>query len=113
MKYLDFVTTLLAMIMGTIHVVLTPNFYDSFGEDAVFFIGMGLSIFLLGIINLMRLLSKAMTNRVLAMASNCLYFIYIFASAMVLGITEVQVIISISLVGIMTYCSIRDIRMVY
>ncbi|MDQ3820110.1 MAG: hypothetical protein M3362_20865 [Acidobacteriota bacterium] len=82
MKILYKVSTFLILALGIIHVCLTPQFFSSLTQNALWFVSGGLMIVLVSLFNfiLMKDAGRVRTIRILCHAANIISLL--FASAM-------------------------------
>lgn len=70
MRLLQKITAYLLVVMGIVHIALTPMFFRQFGLDVLWFAGTGLALIFLGNINLMVLISRRSGFYMMAITSN-------------------------------------------
>lgn len=58
MKYIIKIGITLFMLMGIIHAAFTPAFYKEYDEGALWFLGTGLCLFFLGMLNIGAIYAK-------------------------------------------------------
>ncbi len=75
-KILNYIAISLILILGSIHIILTPLFHAAFDLNAVWFAGAGLAFVFLGIINICRLKSTDHVIRKLCFISNLIAVIF-------------------------------------
>jgi len=75
-KIIDYIATILLLILGSVHTIMTPVFYKTFDRNALWFIGTGLSFVFLGLINIARIKTTENIIKILCPIGNALAFIY-------------------------------------
>lgn len=72
----DQILTIIVLLLGLIHIILTPNFYPEFNDTFMWFAGTGLAFVYAGIINLIRLNTSLKFIWIFSITSNTLLSIY-------------------------------------
>ena len=93
MKTIYALSAYLLVALGTGHTLLTPVFYPGFSADALWFAGTGLSLLLLGLINIIALRLSDRALRTLCVAANLVGMAYL--TLVTLAVPEVQAIFAI------------------
>lgn len=93
MKVFYSISAYVLVALGTGHTLLTPVFYLNFSADALWFAGTGLSLLLLGVINIiaMRLQDRALGN--ICVAANLIGVV--FLTLVLLAVPEVQALFAV------------------
>ncbi len=91
-KKLDYVSTILLLLLGSAHTILTPVFYKTFDLNALWFAGTGLAFVFLGFLNISRMKTTDNTIKILCLVGNGLAFVYCIFIVLKLG--EPQAFIS-------------------
>lgn len=94
-KKLDYVSTILLLLLGSAHTILTPVFYKTFDLNALWFAGTGLAFVFLGFLNISRMKTTDNTIKILCLVGNGLAFVYCIFIVLKLG--EPQAFISFSI----------------
>lgn len=71
----------LTIVSGIIHIGFTPVFYSSLSINAIWFIGTGLAVCFLGLLNLSDLISEDNIVLRISIVSNILFFIFSISCA--------------------------------
>lgn len=108
-KKLDYVATILLLILGSVHTILTPVFYKTFDLDALWFIGTGLAFVFLGFINISRIKTTEIFIKILCPIGNALAFIYCIF--IVLKLAEPQAFISFFDLLVLLVLSLIDLKL--
>ncbi len=108
-KKLDYVATILILILGSAHTILTPMFYKTFDLDALWFAGTGLSFVFLGFLNISRIKTTEIVIKILALSGNVLAFIYCIF--IVLKLAEPQAFISLVDLLSLSVLSLIDLKL--
>lgn len=75
-KILNYAAIALILLLGAVHVILTPLFYKTFDLSTLWFAGTGLAFVFLGIINISSIRSSDKTTRILCILCNAIAVIY-------------------------------------
>jgi hypothetical protein len=108
-KKIDIVFTSITLLLGAVHITLTPTMYEHFSDEAHIFIGLGLAFLFLACINFARLITKNKLVIILSLICNMLCLIYLILPIILLGVKEPQGFIAIVVVLILTIFSLLDL----
>jgi len=106
MKKIDYIFTFIIVLLGIVHISLTPTFYESFNDEANIFIGMGLAFIFLGVLNINRLLVNQRNVTVLCLICNIIAILYLMFYSVTLKKIEPQGLVTIFFILIPTLFSI-------
>ncbi len=104
MKKFYTIVSVLFLLLGIVHSVCTPFFYNSLSIVAMWFIGTGLSLIFLGFMNLSAI--KANNKTVYSFSIICNIISLVFCSLLAVLLKEPQAFLSVILIISMTSCSI-------
>lgn len=108
-KKIDYVFTILLLVLGSIHTVLTPVFYKTFTLNALWFAGTGLAFVFLGFINFSRIKTTERLIKMLCSLGNALALIYCIL--MVIKLAEPQAFIGLIDLLVLSGLSFIDLRL--
>lgn len=109
-KKIDIVFTSITLLLGTVHILLTPTMYKHFSDEAHIFIGLGLAFLFLAGINFARLFTKDKLVITLSLICNLLCLIYLILPIILLDVKEPQGFIAIVVILILAIFSILDLN---
>lgn len=96
----------LVVLLGIIHLALTPVFFHQFGIDVLWFAGMGMGIIFLGNLNLLVLLARRTAFYLMAITSNIMALLLM---GLILSINPaMQAYIGLGLLLVITVTSIGE-----
>ena len=104
MKKLFSVSTGVILFLGVGHTLLTPMFYPSFSDDALWFAGTGLSLFFLGLLNWVAIRAKVKWIYNFVVPANVIGGIFITAVAV--PVPEIQAILAVIAIWTMAFTTI-------
>lgn len=107
-KKIDDIATILLIILGFIHIILTPIFYKTFDLDSLWFAGTGLAFLFLGFINIFRIRTTEMFIKKLCSLGNAMAFVYCIL--IVLKLSEPQAFVSLIVLLIIFGLSLVDLK---
>lgn len=106
MRLLQKITAYLLVVMGIVHIALTPMFFRQFGLDVLWFAGTGLALIFLGNINLMVLISRRSGFYMMAITSNIMALLLV---VVILSMNpSIQAYISFILVLLLTLSAVNE-----
>ncbi len=106
MRLLQKITAYLLVVMGIVHIALTPIFFRQFGLDVLWFAGTGLALIFLGNINLMVLISRRSGFYMMAITSNIMALLLV---VVILSMNpSIQAYISFILVLLLTLAAANE-----
>ncbi len=108
-KKIDYIATILLLILGSVHIILTPVFYKTFDLNTLWFAGTGLAFVFLGFINIFRIKTTDIFIKRLCSFGNALAFI--FCIFIVIKLAEPQAFISLIDLLILFGLSLADLRL--
>jgi len=106
-KRFDYTFTVSLILLGSIHVILTPVFYKTLDTGALWFAGTGLAFVFLGIINVYRIRTKEKATRVLCAIANGVANVYCIL--IVIKLAEPQAYISLVVLLVLFVFSLMDL----
>lgn len=106
MRLLQKITAYLLVVMGIVHIALTPMFFRQFGLDVLWFAGTGLALIFLGNINLMVLISRRSGFYMMAITSDIMALLLV---VVILSMNpSIQAYISFILVLLLTLSAVNE-----
>lgn len=93
MKKVYTIATILLIVLGVGHTILTPAFYPEFSQDAVWFAGTGLAVLFLGLLNTTALLFPRRAILNLCLAANVIGTAY--SGLIIAVVPEIQAFIAV------------------
>jgi hypothetical protein len=105
---LNLALTIIGVLLGAIHLALTPLAYADWTTDALWFVGTGLAIVLAAAANLIEFQSSGVGSRLIVAAIN--FAMGCFFAAAWLVLPEPQVIIGGALFFALAICSLANRR---
>ena len=108
-KKVDYIATILLLILGSIHTILTPVFYKTFDLNALWFAGTGLAFVFLGFINIFRIKTTERIIKIFCLFGNVLAFFYCILIVLKLG--EPQAFISLFDLLVLLVLSLVDLKL--
>jgi hypothetical protein len=108
-KKIDYSFTIIILLLGIVHISLTPTFYESFNDEANIFIGMGLAFIFLGVLNINRLLVNQRNVTVLCLICNILAILYLSFYSIMLKKIEPQGLVTIFVILIPSLLSLINL----
>lgn len=109
-KKIDFVFSAILVILGAVHIVMTPVFYKVFNLNSLWFAGTGLSFLFLGLMNFIRIQTHETFNHQVCAAGNTAALIY--CVLIVIKMTEPQAFISLLDLATLWIFSLMDLKQV-
>lgn len=103
---IDYAFTIIIVLLGIVHISLTPTFYETFNDEANIFIGMGLAFIFLGVLNINRLLINQRNVNVLCLICNVLAILYLTFYSIMLNKAEPQGLVTIFVILVPTLFSV-------
>ena len=107
-RTLDLIASYLLLFMGVGHTVLTPQFYQHFELDALWFAGTGLALVFLGGLNLARVYSGKRPMVWAVLLANLAWMA--FNTLLLILIREPQAFLTVGLILILCCFSILQLR---
>jgi hypothetical protein len=104
----DIVFTSITLLLGTVHIALTPTMYSQFSDEAHIFVGLGLAFLFLAFINFCRLYTSSKLVTTLCAICNMLCLVYLILPVIFLGLKEPQGFVAIVVVLVLAIFSIID-----
>lgn len=111
-KKVDFGLSVVLLLLGSVHVVLTPMFYNQFNEDFLWFAGTGLSLVYLSFLNFSRILTEYFSISLMCAIGNSLGLVFIICLMNTEGGIAPQAIISVLCFLSLVLFSITDVRQI-
>lgn len=99
---LDYIFSIIILLLGIVHISLTPMFYKTMNDAASIFIGMGLAFVFLGVLNITRLLSNKKSVTILCLICDLIAIAYLIFSCFVMQKIEPQFLVSVFVVFVPT-----------
>jgi hypothetical protein len=109
MKKIDYIFSFIIVLLGIVHISLTPTFYETFNDEANIFIGMGLAFVFLGVLNIIRLLANKRIVTVLCLICNIIAICYLLFYSIMLNKFEPQGLVTIFFILIPALLSIINL----
>lgn len=109
MKKIDIVFTSITLLLGIVHIALTPAMYKHFNDEAHIFIGLGLAFLFLACVNFIRVFTKNKLVIISSLICNMLCLIYLILPVIFLGVKEPQGFVAIVVILILVIFSILDL----
>lgn len=106
-KILNYVAITIILLLGALHVILTPLFYKTFDINTLWFAGAGLSFLFLGIVNVSRIRSTDGTIKVLCVLVNTIGLIYCILIFTI--IAKIQVYVTLFILVLLFVLSFIDL----
>jgi hypothetical protein len=106
-KILNYLSIALILLLGVVHVVLTPLFYKTFDLSSLWFAGTGLSFVFLGIINVSRVNTKNKSIKVIGLLANSLALI--LCILIVMKLRQPQAYIGLFVLALLFLLSLIDL----
>jgi hypothetical protein len=107
MNKIDRASVLLLTILGFSQLILTPFFYNSFSQEAVWFFGAGLSLVFLGFLNLARRLAPHSGVVMMSAIANTIGVLFVMSIVAVY--TAPQSVIALFLMVSITMATIEQL----
>ncbi len=107
-KKIDYIATILLVILGFVHTVLTPVVNETFDLNAVWFTGTGLGFLFLGFMNLARLKTLVLFVKRLCLTGNILGVMYSILVSIMLA--EPQAYLGLVVLLVLSGLSLADSR---
>lgn len=109
-KKIDSFSTGLLLLLGLVHIALTPVFYEHFNHDALWFAGSGGAFLFLGFLNLLRITNASRLSRWMCLVGNFLGLIFIVCFLLIERSLEPQGLISLLSLGILLLLSLLELN---
>ena len=107
MKTIDYIFTIVLLLLGVAHIILTPMFYEQFDIASLWFAETGLGFVFLGFVNLGRLRSEHECPENFSLFCNLLGLVYTIL--IVTKLSEPQAYISLVVILVLLGFSVRRV----
>jgi hypothetical protein len=87
-RKIDIIFTFNALLLGIVHISLTPTMFDHFSDDAHIFVGLGLAFIFLASINILRLFKSNKLSSSISLVCNLITLIYLTLPVLYIGSIE-------------------------
>lgn len=105
---IDYIVTIILIMLGSIHTILTPIFYSALDVDSLWFAGTGLAFLFLGFINIFRIRTNEIFIKAFCLFSNSIVFVYCILIVLIL--TKPQALISLIDLFFLLVLSLVDVN---
>ena len=106
MKVAYTITSYLFLLLGVSHIAMTRTFFPGFGLDALWFVGTGLALVILALLNLTGLKTSTKQIHTLVIIANTLGTILLILIA--IKLSEIQAFVGVTLVVALLICSVLN-----